>query len=134
MKIFIDANILMYAAGAPSPYKGPSTALLEQVVDGVVDAVTDAEVLQEILYRYWHLQLLDKGSALVEQATRMIPDVLPVDRRDVLLAKDLLAHRHRGLEPRDAIHAAVMLNHGLIDIYSYDTHFDSIPGLKRRRP
>lgn len=134
MKIFIDANILMYAAGAPSPHKGPSTALLEQVVEGVVDAVTDTEVLQEILHRYWHIQLLDKGCALVEQTARMIPDVLPVAQRDVLLAKDLLAQHRRGLEPRDAIHAAVMLNHGFSELYSYDTHFDAIPGLKRRQP
>jgi len=133
MRVFLDVNIIMYAAGASHPHKTPSSTLLEQVAQGGIDAVCDTEVLQELLYRYWHLKVLEEGLKLVAHVVRIIPAILPVSKADVLLATSLLA-QHRSLEPRDAIHAAVMLNHGFTHLYSYDHHFDLIPGLKRLEP
>lgn len=133
MRVFLDTNILMYAAGASHPHKAPSTRLLERVAEGSVDAVTDAEVLQELLYRSWHLHMLEQGVALVEHALQIIPAVLPVAKQDLVLASTLLT-QHRTLEPRDAIHAAVMLNHGITRLYSYDRHFDAISNLERLQP
>ncbi len=51
MIVFIDANIPMYAAGKPSPYKDKCRDILAGIVAGSLAAVTDAEVFQEILYR-----------------------------------------------------------------------------------
>lgn len=133
MKVFLDVNILIYAAGAPHPHKDPATRLLRRVSDGDVEAVIDAEILQELLYRYFRVQRLEEGCALVDQAVRLLPSVLPVEKSDVVLARQLLAE-HRQLEPRDAVHAAIMLHHGLTRIYTYDRHFDLVPGLERLTP
>lgn len=133
MRVFVDANIFMYAAGAAHAHKVPSVRLLERIAGDGVESVTDAEVLQELLYRYWSIKELDEGLALCDQVVRMIPTILPVGASDVLVARQLLA-QHRTVEPRDTIHAAVMLNHGLTHLYSYDRHFDRIPGLKRLEP
>lgn len=133
MRVFVDVNIVMYAAGRAHPHKEPSARLLQQVAHEQLEAVTDAEVLQELLYRYWHLQVLEQGIALVNHVVRVFPAILSVGKPDVVLAGSLLT-RHRGLEPRDAVHAAIMLNHGLTHLYSYDHHFDAIPGLKRLEP
>ncbi len=43
--VLIDANILMYAAGAAHPNKQPSIRLLERVANGEVDATINAETL-----------------------------------------------------------------------------------------
>jgi hypothetical protein len=40
--ILVDANVLMYAAGAPHPDKTPSVRLLEQIANGDVVAAIDA--------------------------------------------------------------------------------------------
>ena len=133
MRVFLDANIFMYAVGASHPHKAPSVRLLESIAGNGVESVTDVEVLQELLYRYWAVKQLEQGLTLCDQVIRVIPAVLPVSMSDVLVAKHLLA-QHRTIEPRDAIHAAVMLNHGLTRLYSYDHHFDCIPGLKRLLP
>lgn len=133
MKVFLDVNIVMYAAGGPHPHKIPSLTLLEQVSNGQIEAVSDAEVLQELLYRYWHVKLLEQGALLVEHTVRLVPTILPVVIADLLLAGSLL-REYRHLEPRDAVHAAIMLNHGLTHLYSYDRHFDAIPGLTRLEP
>lgn len=37
---FVDANVFMYAAGAPHPHKAPSAALLRAVALGEIEAVT----------------------------------------------------------------------------------------------
>ena len=133
MRVFVDANIFMYAVGVAHPHKVPSIRLLERIAGDGLEAVSDAEALQELLYRYWSINRLEQGLALCDQVMRVIPTILPVGSSDVLIAKQLLA-QHRTIEPRDAIHAAVMLNHGLTHLYSYDRHFDRIPGLKRLEP
>lgn len=133
MNVFLDVNIIMYAAGAAHPSKAPCSQLLERIAQGGFEAVCDTEVLQELLYRYWHVKVLEEGLKLVAMVTRIIPTILPVSKADVLLATKLLA-QHRRVQPRDAIHAAVMLNHGLTHLYSYDHDFDLIPGLKRLEP
>lgn len=133
MKVFLDVNIVMYAAGAPHPHKEPSARLLQRVAENDVDVLTDTEILQELLYRYWHLKRVPQGVALVEQVVRLVPVILPVTTGDAVLAASLLGE-HPQIEPRDAIHAAVMLNAGITHLYSYDEHFDRVAGLKRLLP
>lgn len=133
MRVFVDANIFMYTVGVLHPHKAPSIRLLESIAGDGVESVTDAEVLQELLYRYWAIKQLAQGVAICDQAVRVIQTILPVGLSDVSVAKQLLM-QHRTIEPRDAIHAAVMLNHGLTHLYSYDQHFDRIPGLTRLVP
>ena len=131
--VFIDANIPMVAAGNPHSSKDPSLALLERIAAGRLRAVTDTEVLQEILYRFWALKLLAKGLDLLDHFVLAVPVVLPVTKRDMVRAKALLVEES-GLFPRDAVHAAVLLNNGLKTIYSYDRHFDRIPEIHRIEP
>jgi len=131
--VFIDANIPMYAAGGSHPYKEPSLAFLERVAAGRLKAVSDAEVFQEILYRFWSLKLLPKALGLFDHFLMVVPAVLPVTKRDMARARGLLA-QEPGLPPRDAVHAAVLLNNGLKEICSYDHHFDRIPGIRRVEP
>ena len=52
VKVFIDSNISMYAAGREHPNKEPSIKILELVSSGKVIGVSSTEVLQEILYSY----------------------------------------------------------------------------------
>ncbi len=38
---------------------------------------------------------------------------------------------HPELTARDAVHVAVMREHGIGEILSFDRHFDSLPGVTR---
>lgn len=131
--VFIDANIPMYAAGESHPHKEPSLELLERVAAGHLKAVTDSEVLQEILYRFWSLKLLPKALEVFDHFLLAVPAVLPVTKRDLVRAKTILV-QESGLPPRDAVHAAVLLNNGLKSVCSYDRHFDRISGIHRIEP
>lgn len=131
--IFIDTNIIMYAAGGEHHYKNPCLSVIKKILEGEITAVSDAEVLQEILYRYWHIGELTKGIQVFNDFIEIIPTILDVRRPDLLRARDLLK-RHPQIKPRDAVHAAILLNHQIETIISTDAHFDQIRGLTRDDP
>ena len=123
----------MYAAGEIHPHKEPSLAFLQRVATGRLKGVTNTEVLQEILYRFWALKLQTKAIEIFDHFLTSVPTVLPVTKRDMVRARTLLAQQP-DLPPRDAVHAAVVLNNGLRNICSFDRHFDRIPGILRVEP
>jgi uncharacterized protein len=129
----IDANIFMYAAGAEHPHKAPSVGLLRRIGLGEIPAAVDAEVLQEILHRYRAIRRWDEGRTVYALARRIVPLVVAITDRVVDRARDLLDGDAR-LGARDALHAAVVLDHGMEGVCSYDRDLDRIIGLRRLEP
>ncbi|HXJ39759.1 MAG TPA: type II toxin-antitoxin system VapC family toxin [Bryobacteraceae bacterium] len=133
MKIFIDSNIPMYVAGGDHPHKAPARRLLDQIRLGQIDACTSTEVLQEILYRYSSLGRRDLARDVYDLFAGICPVVFGVTLADTDTARDLLCE-HTGISSRDAVHAAVMLNHKVTRIATFDAGFDAIPAIQRVRP
>ena len=131
--ILIDANIIMYAAGAPHRYKAPSARLLQRVASGEVDATIDAQLLQEILHRYRALGRWADGRMVYDLAREIFPTVVPVSG-DILDRARRLLDEYGTLMARDALHAAVVLVEGMDGICSYDRDFDGIIGVRRIEP
>jgi len=73
------------------------------------------------------------AAAAARAAATLVAEVLPVTAADVLTACDLLAE-HGRLGVRDAIHAAVMKNAGLMRIVSVDGDLYQVKGLQRVKP
>ncbi len=132
---FIDTNVFMYAAGKKHEYKEPSLSVLTKVRDGETRGVVDAEVIQEIIYRYHYLGLQDAAMEVSWDALELPIDVLGVTKKDTESALYLYGkYRDQRIEPRDALHAAVMMNNGLREIISADVHFDVIEEVTRVDP
>jgi len=132
MKVFIDTNIPMYAAGKDHPFKKKCLGILESIARDDLNAYTDTEVLQEILYRYFYINQRETGFDIFDLfATIMDGVILPVLHSDIMLAR-LLAEKEETvkLSPRDLIHLAVMLNNGIRHIVTTDRGFVSIPGIE----
>ena len=130
---FLDANVLMYAAGAAHPLREPCREALRRAVDQEVSLVTDAEVLQEILYRYFSIGRGEVARAVYDSAIRLCDEVLPIDEGHTSRALELLLE-HGELSPRDAIHAATMEDHGLKRLLSTDRDFDALDQVERIDP
>jgi hypothetical protein len=130
LKVFIDSNIPMYVAGADHPHREPARRFLQQVLQGTYQGLTSTEILQEILYRYQGLKRLDTGLRICDLFLEICTTVLPVTIDDVARARELLA-TVPGLSVRDALHAAVAFQNGLVHIASFDRVFDRIPGIER---
>ena len=130
--VFVDSNVPMYVAGREHPLRDPARRFLERASAGDVDICTSTEVLQEILYRYTALKRRDLATAVYDLFVQLCPTVLPVTLADTDRAKALLS-KVAGVSVRDAMHAAVMLNHDVRDIATFDEEFDRIEGVARVR-
>jgi hypothetical protein len=97
---FLDVNIFMYAAGAAHPYKASCLQILSDVESGVLVAAVNTEIFQELLYRYYHIKLADKGLQLCRDILEYSLTNLPVTEADIRRAIDLFeAYREVGLKP-----------------------------------
>lgn len=123
----------MYAAGAAHPFKSRSTALLRLVAEGRMEAAIDAETLQELLHRYRALHRWDEGRSVYDLARTIFLAVIPVTAA-VLDRARLLMDKHATIMARDALHAAVVLEHNLDAICSFDHDFDRIRAIRRIEP
>jgi predicted nucleic acid-binding protein len=92
--------------------------------------VPSTEVLQEILYRYSALRRLDLVQRVYDLFVQICPVVFDVTLSDTDRARDLLIESE-GISARDAVHVAVMLNHGVEWIASFDGGFDRVQGVRR---
>lgn len=128
--ILIDSNIPMYLIGQPHPHKTDAQRLLERCVSERQRLVTDAEALQEILHRYSSINRRHDIQPAFDGLLNVVDEVLPVDRAAVERAKQIVLGYHR-LSARDAVHLAVMEQHGIERILSFDSGFDGFPGITR---
>lgn len=133
--VFVDTNVFMYAAGKSHPYKEPCLRILQAIETEVLSAAVNTEVFQELLYRYDHINIPEKGIQLCQKIQKLSLSVLPITELDISVAIDLLHQRKsKGLKPRDAIHAANMKNNGITKLLSADKDFDSFSFLSRIDP
>ena len=128
--ILVDSNIPMYLVGSPHPRKSDAQRLLEQLVNDRQRLVTDAEVLHEILHRYVAIDRRDAIQPAFDALLGVVDQVLDVTRSTAERAKEIVLG-HRRLSARDAVHLAVMEQHGINRILSFDSGFDGFPGVAR---
>jgi predicted nucleic acid-binding protein len=128
--IFIDSNVPMYLVGAPHRHKIDAQRAIERLLSERVRLVTDAEVFQEILHRYGAIARRDAIQPAYSALRGIVDEVLTIDLETVERAKSLvLGSAH--LSARDALHVAVMEQHRIETILSFDQGFDSVPGVRR---
>lgn len=120
----------MYLVGAAHPHKVDAQRWLEKLVSERQRLVTDAEVLQEILHRYVAINRRDAIQLAFDALLGVVDQVLAVDVSAVERAKTIVLGYKR-LSARDAVHIAVMEQHGIDRILTFDAGFDGFPGITR---
>ena len=120
----------MYLVGAFHPHKIEAQRMLEKLIRDRERLTTDAEVLQEILHRYVAIDRRDAIQPAFDALLGVVDEVLAVDSKTVERAKQIVLE-YRRLSARDAIHLSIMERHGIERILSFDSGFDSFPGITR---
>ncbi len=87
-------------------------------------------MLQEILHRYVAIARRDAIQPAFDALLGIVDQVLPVDRAVAERAKQIVLGR-RHVSARDAVHLAVMEQHGIEQILTFDLGFDGFPGIRR---
>lgn len=123
---YIDSNVFIYAAIGEGPIGEQARATLRRVLRA--GACTSALTIDEVL---WVMikQLKDRPTACqkIRELLQLDLVIHPVERRDMDAA---LEHVEGGLDPRDAIHAAVALRRDCKAIVSSDPDFSDVAGIK----
>jgi hypothetical protein len=128
--IFVDSNVPMYLIGSPHPNKIAAEQALAALIARREKLVSDAEVLQEILHRYAAIGRLDAIQPAFDALFGLADEVFSIESENVRNAKTILLGKYQ-LSARDAIHLAVMAQHGVQQILSFDRGFDRYPNVRR---
>lgn len=128
--IFVDSNIPMYLVGGSHPHKVDAQRRVEKLLSERQRLVTDAEVLQEILHRYIAINRRDAIQPAFDSLLGVVDEVLTIDHAILERAKRIV-FGHARLSARDAVHLAVMEQHGIDRILTFDAGFDGFPGITR---
>lgn len=128
--ILVDSNVPMYLVGAAHPHKTDAQRLLERLAMDNRRLVSDAEVLQEILHRYVSIERRDAIQPAFDALLGIVDDVFPITTETLNAARDVVLGSP-AVSARDAVHVAVMRQHGVEEILSFDRAFDHVPGIRR---
>jgi predicted nucleic acid-binding protein len=134
--MFLDTNVILRYLTADIPDKAERCmALLERADRGEIILVTSEVMIAEVVYalsspRIYRLER-DRIRDLLMPIVTLRGLRLP-SRQVVIDALELYATQRVDFE--DALAVAHMRAESIHEIVSYDTHFDSIPGINRVEP
>ncbi|MCA1819764.1 MAG: type II toxin-antitoxin system VapC family toxin [Thermoplasmatota archaeon] len=126
--IYIDANVFIYAAAGDGARRTAAVRALRKA--RTTGAATSALTVDEVV---WGLRRQGMPFAIAYGRKILgLPElrILAVQAAHVDRALTLM---EKGLQPRDAIHAAVAMA-AQADMLSFDPDFDGVPGLHRVKP
>lgn len=131
MKVFLDANVFVYAFLSKDEKGQRALDFIDQIVRGQHEAYTSVLVLDEFI---WTLYRHGRTPEEMENALRNVYalphlEVAGVEGEAALTAVGFM--RKYGTRPRDALHCSTMLALGIFNIASDDKDFDKIKEFKR---
>ena len=151
--VFIDTNFFYHYLRPPSQYMDQIIAFFQRIEVGRIHGFTSVGVFDELAYRRLLLYIKDQYGGnpfdlLRQQRQAMLQEFYPNVQEDLLAVRsfpnletlpmtvidlsqvidDLTSVM---LLPRDALHLAVMRNHGISCIATDDRDFDGVEGIER---
>lgn len=155
-QVFLDANTIVYHAGADPNYGAACKQLMERIARHEIEGFTSAHVLSDVAHRLMTLEAIAslgwavKGIAVrlrqnpaeiqklsrfrqaLDEVAQIGVHVLTIDY-SLVYAGTALSQRY-GLLSGDALIVAVMQHHHLTNLASLDDDFDRVPTLTRYAP
>ena len=130
----VDTNVILrFLTREPPDMAQQALALFTAVQEGDITLILEEIVLAEVV---WVLQSFYKHSpeeiSSVLQELVNYPGIVCEHKSVILIALRLFASKN--LDFVDAMITAHMVKKGVSDIYSFDTHFDRLPGITRLKP
>lgn len=127
-RIYLDANIWIYALENVAEYSVSLTALFEAVQEGLLKIVTSELTLAEISVRSIRDGDISKQAAYIEAITATNnTTAMPISRSILLEAARIRAVTR--LKLPDAVHAATALSMDCTTFLTNDRQFRTVPGL-----
>jgi len=133
-RAYVDTNILLrFITGSPAEQTSLAAQLFERADRGAVTLVLDEIVVAESvwvlssLYKFSKEEIRDALQSIISH-----PGIEMKDEQGVILALTLCASLNVDFE--DALISVHMGRDGIQEIYTFDKHFDRLPGVNRVPP
>jgi hypothetical protein len=134
---FIDASTFLYAFLKPERAPPPDVAALKVGAQGILRRVNEGESVVTSVVHVSEVANILEARLRLSECRRIISDILNKRSVEVVdVSKNLYVASLRTADIHDvgindALAFNVMRESGIDEIYSFDKHFDDIPGVKR---
>ena len=131
--VYLDTNIFLYPLLYDNAKAKACKIIITQIVKKEIKGYTSILTWDELVYTLSRLvdsETAKKEGALFLQMPNL--EIIDANKKIVALAQSLVSTYP--LKPRDAIHAATALTHGISEIISDDADLDKVKELKRIGP
>ena len=127
--MFADANLFVYAELDNTEKGDLARKFIELAINKNIKIAISVLVLDEIA---WAVKKLSNYDNAIEYCEKIIelPNLEILSLPSSLVPK-IIKYMKLGIKPRDAIHIATMLEHGIFTIVSDDSDFDKIKEIER---
>ena len=133
-RAFVDANlILRYFTEEPPDMAEASLKTFSAAQDGHMCLIITPIIVAEVVWILESFYGYSKEQIAVTIIQFLYSDDLEVMELDILIQALTLYHE-KNIDFADALLAVSALRRGPIPIYSFDRHFDHIPGITRCDP
>ena len=133
-RAYIDANVILrFLTGEPPDMAAQARALFDAVERGEITLLVDEIVIAEtvwVLHSFYGYPNHDIARVIQELLSHS--GLEADDKPGLLAALNLFADK--GVDFADALVAVHMSKQGVQEIFSFDRHFDRLPGIIRRSP
>lgn len=132
-RFLYDTSIFSYALGGEHRYRQPCREIVSRAAAGELRGEASADLLQELSYQRLRRTGNRGDAAAAARNVAKLVRLHPVEPDDALRGIELF-ESHPGLDPRDAVFAALAINRGIDAILATDRGFDELDGLERIDP
>lgn len=130
----VDANVILrFLTGDPPEMAAQARVLFDAVDRGEITLVVEEIVVAEtvwVLHSFYGYGYHEIGRVMQQLLSH--PGLETDDKAGLLTALHLFVEKN--VDFTDALVAVHMERWGLQDIFSFDSHFDRLPGIVRRSP
>ncbi len=127
--MFVDANLFVYAELDNTEKGDLARKFIELTINKNIKIAISVLVLDEIAWAVKKFSDYNNAIEYCEKITELpILEILPLPSS---IVPKMIKYMKLGVKPRDAIHVATMLEHGIFTIVSDDSDFDRIKEIER---
>ena len=128
---FLDTNVfLRHLMGDNLELSPKATAILQEIEAGTLRVRVSHTVIFEVVFTMERSYGLTRAE--IRDALLPLIELPGINLPGKRLIRDIFAlYVERNIPFADASHAVLMLHEGIPDIFSFDRHFERIPGINR---
>lgn len=130
-KKFLDTNIFLRYLIKADPVKYETCKeIFKKAVEGKIILATSGLVIAELIWTLLSYYKVPKGNIIEKVSIIVSTESIYIPERNIIIDA-LVLYSSKSIDYIDAYNAVFMKYHSIDEIYSYDSDYDLLDGIKR---